>query len=52
MRPAWVVDVDLDDHGRSKPSIPRADQPCYEAVTETAQAVRDLVEMIKARQSR
>lgn len=50
---AWIVDVDVDvdvdDRGRSKPSIPRADQPYYEAVTEIAQAVRDLIVMIQAR---
>lgn len=49
---AWIVDVDVDDRGRSKPSIPKADQPYFTAVTETAQAVRDLIEMVQARQSR
>jgi hypothetical protein len=46
---AWIVDVDVDDRGRSKPSIPRADQPYFQAVTETAQSIRDLVELIRAR---
>lgn len=49
---AWVVDADVDDRGRSKPSIPVADRDYFDAVTETAQAVRGLVEMIQARQSR
>lgn len=47
---AWLVDVDIDDRGQQKPSIPAADQPYFDAITETAQALRGLVEMIKARQ--
>lgn len=49
---AWIVDVDVDDRGRSKPSIPARDQPYFDAVTETAQAVRDLIEMVQARQEK
>ncbi len=49
---AWLVDVDVDDRGRSWPSVPKADQPFCDAVCETAQAVRDLVAMVQARQSR
>ena len=45
-----LVDVDFDDRGQQKPSIPAADQPYFDATTETAQALRGLVEMIKARQ--
>lgn len=47
---AWIVDVDVDDRGRSKPSIPARERDYFDAVTETAQAIRDLVEMIQARQ--
>lgn len=49
---AWLVDVDVDDRGRSKPSIPVRDQRYFDAVRETAQAVRDLIAMVEARQSR
>ena len=48
---AWIVDVDIDDHGRSKPSIPARVLPYFEAVTETAQSIRDVIAMIKARQA-
>ena len=46
---ALIVDVDVDDYGRSKPSIPASDREYFAAVTETAQAVRDLIAMVEAR---
>lgn len=46
---AWVVDVDITDQGRQKPSIPASDRDYFDAVCETAQAVRDLIELIQAR---
>jgi hypothetical protein len=46
---AWIVDVDVDDHGRSKPSIPERDRPYFDAVCEQAQDLRSLVEMIRHR---
>jgi hypothetical protein len=49
---AWVVDVDVDDRGRQKPSIPVRDREYFDTVTEQAQGLRALVEMIKARQAR
>jgi hypothetical protein len=49
---AWLVDVDITDRGQQRPSIPAADRDYFDAVTETAQAVRSLVEMIQARQAR
>lgn len=49
---AWSVDADVDDRGRSKPSIPKADQPYFDAVTEAARAFRDLIQMVQARQAR
>jgi hypothetical protein len=45
----WLVDVDTDDLGRSKPSIPVRDKDYYDAVTEQAQAIRDLIAMVQAR---
>lgn len=45
---ALIVDVDVDDRGRSKPSIPKADRDYFAAVNDTAQAVRDLIEMVQA----
>jgi hypothetical protein len=49
---AWIVDVDVDDRGRSKPSIPKDDREYFDAVNETAQAIRDLTAMVQARQAR
>lgn len=49
---AWLVDVDVNDRGQQKPSIPAIDQPYFDAVVETAQSLRDLVERIRSRQAR
>jgi len=46
---AWLVDVDVDDRGRSTPSISVDDRPYYEALEEHAQALRELVETIRDR---
>lgn len=46
---AFVIDVDVDGYGRSKPMIPARDRPYYDAVTEQAQALRELIAMIQAR---
>lgn len=46
---AWVVDVDVDDRGQQKPSIPTRDRDYFDALNEAAQAVRDLIEMVQAR---
>jgi hypothetical protein len=48
---AWLVDVDVDDRGRSRPSIPAADREFFDAVTEQAQALRGLVGMVRQRQA-
>lgn len=47
---AFLVDVDIDDWGVQRPSIPVSDRPFFEAVTEQAAALRDLVELVRARQ--
>lgn len=47
---AWLIDADVDDEGRSKPSIPLADRDYFDAVTEEAAALRDLVKVIRERQ--
>ena len=47
---ASLIDADVDDYGRSKPSIPARDRNFFEAVTEQVQSLRDLVEMIRERQ--
>lgn len=49
---AFLIDADVDDYGRSKPSIPVADRDYFDAVSEEAAALRDLVEMIRERQQR
>jgi hypothetical protein len=46
---AWLVDVDVNDLGQQRPSIPKRDQPYYEAICEQAQNLRELVAMIEAR---
>jgi hypothetical protein len=46
---AWVVDVDVDDRGRSKPSVPAPDRDYFDAVTEQAQSLRNLVLLIQDR---
>lgn len=46
---AWLVDVDVDDHGRAKPTIPAGDRGYFEAVAEQAAALRELVELVRAR---
>lgn len=46
---AWLVDVDVNDRGQQKPSIPAADQPYFDAVCETAQSLRAFIEVIQAR---
>lgn len=47
---AWCVDVDVDDRGVQRPSIPARDRHFFEAVSEQAQGLRDLVELVRARQ--
>lgn len=47
---AWLVDVDYTDRGQQRPSIPVGDRPYFDAATETAQAIRELIETFKARQ--
>lgn len=47
---AWLVDVDVDDQGVQRPSIPAGDREFFEAVSEQAAALRDLVEMTRERQ--
>lgn len=47
---AWLIDADVDDYGRSRPSIPLADRDYFDAVTEEAAALRGLVEVIRERQ--
>ena len=47
---AWIVDVDIDDQGVQRPSIPTRDRSFFEAVSEQAQELRDLVEVIRERQ--
>ena len=47
---AFLVDVDVDDRGVQRPSIPAGDRSFFEAVSEQAQSLRDLVEMIRERQ--
>lgn len=46
---AWLVDVDVNDRGQQKPSIPVRDRDFFDAVNDTAQAARDLIEMVQAR---
>jgi len=46
---AWLVDVDVDDRGRSTPSIPVADRQYWDTLNEQAQALRELVKQIKER---
>jgi hypothetical protein len=46
---AWLVDVDVNDGGQQRPSIPAHDQPYFDAVTEQAQGLRELIAMIEAR---
>jgi hypothetical protein len=46
---AWLVDVDIDGHGRDKPTVPAADMPYREAVTDTAEELRTVAGMLKAR---
>ena len=47
---AWCIDVDVDDRGVQRPSIPAADRSFYEAVSEQAQGLRDLVVLVRERQ--
>lgn len=47
---AWLVDVDIDDRGVQRPSIPVGDRGYFETMTEQAAALRDLVELIRERQ--
>lgn len=46
---AWLVDVDIDDRGRQRPTIPARYREFFEAVTDQAQSLRGLVAMIEAR---
>jgi hypothetical protein len=47
---AWLVDVDVDDRGVQRPSIPARDRSYYEAVSEQAEGLRDLVALVRERQ--
>jgi len=47
---AWCIDVDVDDRGVQRPSIPARDREFFEAVGEQAEGLRDLVGMIRERQ--
>lgn len=48
---AFVIDVEVDDRGRSRGTVPARDQHYFEAVTETAGSLRCLVEMIRRRRT-
>lgn len=45
-----LVEVDHDGRGRSKPIIAGRDREYFSVLTEEAQSLRGLVEVIKARQ--
>jgi len=47
---AWLIDADVDDYGRSRPSIPARDRSYYEAVSEQAEGLRDFVALVRERQ--
>jgi len=47
---AFLIDADVDDYGRSKPSIPACDSSFFEAVSEQADGLRDLVALVRERQ--
>lgn len=38
-----------EDRGQQRPSIPARDRDYWDAITETAQAVRGLMELVQAR---
>jgi len=46
---AWLVDVDFNERGQERPSVPHRDRPLFDALCEQAQGLRELVEMIRAR---
>mgnify|MGYP003555156558 CR=1 FL=1 len=46
---AWLVDVDTDDRGGSKPSVPARDRGYFDTLAEEAQSLRALAEVVKAR---
>ncbi len=49
---AWLVDVDIDDRGRQRPSIPARDREFFDALNEQAEELRALAELIRARRAR
>lgn len=44
-----LVDVDHDDRGRSKPVIADHDREYFSVLTEEAQSLRALIEIVQAR---
>ena len=46
---AWLVDVEHDDRGRSKPSVPPRDRDLFDALGETAESLRGLIALIHQR---
>lgn len=47
---ADLIDVDVDDDGRQRGGVPARDRDYFAAVTEQAQALRDLAGTIRDRQ--
>lgn len=47
---AWCIDVDMDDRGVQRPSIPARDREFFEAVSEQAEGLRDIVALVRERQ--
>jgi hypothetical protein len=46
---AWLVDVDMNDEGQQRHSIPAHDRRFFDALSEQAQSLRSLIELIQAR---
>ena len=46
---AYLIDVDIDDRGRQRPSVPAGDRDFFDAVTDQARGLRELVEMVRSR---
>ena len=49
---AWLVGIDTDDEGGSRPVVPARDIGFFADLTEEAQSIRELIAAIQARRTR
>lgn len=49
---AYLLDLDIDDEGGSRPAVPAMDIGHFAMLTEQARSIREMIETIRSRRTR